>query len=139
MNILVAVDGSKYSEKAVEFASKLASKTGSSLNIIHVIPQISSTKGGIIRIMKEEIGSPDEAGKKYLRKARRIARGQGVKPKIKLREGDPSEEILKETEEREYHMIVVASCGKGKVNKLLLGSVCSDILHNAKCPVLVVR
>lgn len=137
MTFLVATDGSPTAERAVAFAAKLASKTCSPLVIIHVTPQLLTTKEDVIFLLKEELGSREKAGKKYLRKALEIAEKAGVKARTKLLDGSPAEEILKEAE-KGYEMLVLGSHGRGKIHEFLLGSVTSKIIHLSKIPVLVV-
>jgi nucleotide-binding universal stress UspA family protein len=137
MRILAATDGSGGSEKAIEFASKLASESNSSLTIIHVIPHIPTTYEEIITLVKEEIGDPKKAGDKYLAKGREIAEKYGIEPDLLLREGNPVMMIKEEA--KSFDLIVVGSHGKGKINESLLGSVSSKLVHISKVPVLVVR
>lgn len=137
MKILVATDGSEDSEKAIRFASKMASESGSSITLLHVIPKIETTKEEIITLMKEEIGSPEKAGQKYLEKGSLIAEEFGIKPDTKLLEGKEVKEIIKEADN--YDLIVAGSRGKGKLDEILLGSISSELVHKSKTPVLVVR
>lgn len=138
MTLPVATDGSNSSERAVAYASKLAARMGDSLLIIHVTPTLSSTKENMIRLLKEELGSREEAGKKYLRGAVSIAEREGVKADTKLVRGSPVEEILKEAD-RGHELLVIGHHGKGKVHDLLLGGVASKLIHLSEIPVLVVR
>lgn len=138
MTVLVATDGSSNAERAVAYASKLASKLGKSLLIIYVTPTLPTTKENMIRLLKEELGSPEEAGKKYLRRARTIAQKEGVRAEVKLMKGSPAEEILREAG-KGYDFIVLGHHGKGKVHELLLGGVASKIINLSKIPVLVVK
>jgi nucleotide-binding universal stress UspA family protein len=137
MKILVATDGSEGSLKAITFASKLASQSGSSITLMHVIPKIETTKEEIITLIKEEIGSPEKAGKKYLEDGRKLAGESGVNADTKLLDGHEVKEILKEAEN--FDLVVTGSQGKGKVNEFLLGSVSSKLVHDSKVPVLVVK
>lgn len=137
MKILVTTDGSKGSENATRFASKLAIESDSSITLLHVIPKIGTTKEDVITLLKEEIGSPDEAGKKYLENGSKIASEFGIKADTKLLNGAPLEEILKEAEN--YDLVVTGSHGLGAIDRFLLGSVSSELVHNSKVPVLVVR
>lgn len=137
MKILVATDGSEGSEKAIRFASKLASESQSSVTLLHVTPKIETTKEELITLLKEEIGSTEEAGTKYLEAGKKIAQEIGVEAETKLQGGDEVDEILKEGER--HDLIVIGSQGRGKVDRFLLGSVSSELVHKSKIPVLVVR
>ncbi|MEA3243534.1 MAG: universal stress protein, partial [Pseudomonadota bacterium] len=52
--------------------------------------------------------------------------------------GATAETILKKASELDVDMIVVGSHGRGAMYQLLVGSVSEGILHNSRCPVLVV-
>ena len=119
MKILVTTDWSSGSENAIRFASKLALESHSTITLLHVIPKIETTKEEIITVLKEEIGSPEEAGAKYLEDGKKIIEELGIKA--------------------ERHDLIVTGSGKGAVERLLLGSVSSELVHQSNVPVLVVR
>jgi nucleotide-binding universal stress UspA family protein len=139
MKILVATDGSKGAEKAVKFAAGLASATGSSLTLVYVVARLPTTKADIIELFKEVLGSLEQEGEKHLLRGKMTAEKLGAKTNTKLLEGNPAEEILKEAKKGGHDLIVVGSYGRGAVNKLLLGSVSSRLVHLSKIPVLVVK
>lgn len=137
MKILVATDGSEGSENAIRFASRLAKESHSTVTLLHVIPKIETTKEEIIILLKEEIGSPEEAGTKYLEAGRKIVEESGITAETKLLDGNEVDETLKEAER--YDLLVAGSHGKGKIDRFLLGSVSSELVRKSEVPVLVVR
>ncbi|MDI6655258.1 MAG: universal stress protein [Candidatus Hydrothermarchaeota archaeon] len=139
MKILAATDGSNCSERAVNFASKLASESKSKITIVYAVPKLPPTREELVKLLKKQLGSEKEAGNKYLQKGKKIAEKFGAKTETKLLEGNPVEEILKEAKNGRHDLIVVGSYGKGVINKFLLGSVSSKLLHLSRIPVLVVR
>ena len=56
---------------------------------------------------------------------------------VERREGSPSREILKLTEERQADMIMVGAHGRNKIKDYLLGSTASHIIHKSHVPVLI--
>jgi nucleotide-binding universal stress UspA family protein len=56
-----------------------------------------------------------------------------------LKEGDPSEEILRTVQETDCDLIVMGTHGRTGVRRLLMGSVAEHILRKAACPVLTVK
>ena len=138
MKILVTTDGSESSEKAIEFASKLAKSCNLGMVIAHVIPSIYGTKEDILILIKEEIGNPEKAGRKYLAKGKEIASKYGVEAEVKLLKGDIIDVILKEAE-KGYDFLVVGYHGRRKINELLMGSIANKILKLSKIPVLIVK
>lgn len=54
-------------------------------------------------------------------------------------EGTPYEEILREAQERQVDLIVIPSRDRSELDKWLLGSTASKVVHHAHCAVLVLR
>ena len=142
--ILVAVDGSEYSKKALEFACELAKKFDGSLHIVHV-PQGSAADrvmvlGGasvMIHAGREEI---EKAGRMLIEAAQEIA--EEKRPgnvSTELRGGDPADEIVKSAEENASDCIVIGSRGLGDFGGLLLGSVSHKVNHSAPCTCITVH
>lgn len=139
MKVLAATDGSENAERAIKFACRLAQAEKSQLTIVHVVPELPTTKREIIELISKTLGEQNDAGRKYLEHGRKIASKFGVKPSLKLLKGNPAEELLKEIERGKYGLVVVGSRGRGRLNELLLGSVSSKLVHLARASVLVVR
>jgi nucleotide-binding universal stress UspA family protein len=53
-----------------------------------------------------------------------------------VRKGVPSEEVLKEEQEKGIDLIVIASLGQAGLSKYLTGSIARNVLKGATCPVL---
>jgi nucleotide-binding universal stress UspA family protein len=143
-HILVAVDGSEYSRKALEFACELAEKFDGSLHIVHV-PQGSAADrvmvlGGasvMIHAGRDEI---EKAGRTLIEAAKDIAQDSlPDKVTTELRGGDPAEEIVKSAEEHSSDCIVIGSRGLGDFGGLLLGSVSHKVNHSAPCTCITVH
>ena len=146
MNIILAVDGSKSSRKAVEFVGRLfhAQSSGIELRIVYVVPPISHYYYGFEFIPYGDTSSwPDAKAKEFggqlLDEVSRPLNEAGYKVTAEVLEGDPAETIRRIAEEHNADLIVVGSRGLSAVGGLALGSVSQKLLHRAKCPVLVVR
>ncbi len=136
-NILVAVDGSKYSDKAFDVAIDMAKKYGTSLFVLHVFQGGSGT--GII----VSPGFEDD-----LRSAgQEILDSYGAKVKEKhlqnvrmfLLEGDPAQKIIESASAEKSGLVIIGSRGRGGFRELMLGSVSHKVANHAGCPVLIVR
>lgn len=142
--ILVAVDGSEYSKKALEFACELAQKFDSSLHIVHV-PQGSAADrvmvlGGasiMIHAGREQI---EKAGRKLIEAAQEIAE-ENLPGRVstELRGGDPAVEIVASAQETAADCVVIGSRGLGDFGGLLLGSVSHKVNHSAPCTCITVH
>ena len=124
MTILVGVDGSNYSEAALELAAEEASLRRARLLVVFAW----EPPGGL----------PGEA---ELIAQWAVARVAELQPEVacegKAIEGHPVAVLLKEAEGA--NMIVVGSRGRGGFTGLLLGSVSQQVVHHAQCAVVVVR
>jgi len=140
--ILVGLDGSEYSLKALEFAVDLAKKYSSQLVLIHVVMRqiyaINPPEAGILAgtaIVREL----EAEGKAILAKGEETVKAQGLPVEARLRQGVPAEELLRAAADEKVDLIVLGSRGLSQVRAFLLGSVSDKVSHHAKCPTLIVR
>jgi nucleotide-binding universal stress UspA family protein len=142
MKVLVAVDGSKPSMKAVEFALNLA-KEHHSVEVVLITVGCAydwTYVSDDVFVDPEKINEAcDLAFSKKLDEAKKIFEdaGQDVKA-IMISGGDPAKEILKYVEENDIERIIVGNKGLNPLSGLL-GSVAYSILKNAKVPVILVK
>ena len=144
--ILVPSDGSKTSQKAVNYAVGLAKQTGSSLILLSVIDKSSfipqsipspATQKYITEPLEDYL---KEASQAHLEEAAQLCTKNGVQSKTIIRSGHPVEEIIKEAKKSNVDLIVLESHGRSALKAALLGSVTFGIIHkDTKIPVLVVR
>jgi len=145
--ILVGVDGSSASLKAVDLAAGLANKYNAELILLTVVPHFSPGVDPALEeyARVEHIQDPATelglaAAKTVLDHARRAAQATGAsriaaEPSF----GDPAHEIITAAGDRGADLIVVGSRGHGRLAGLLLGSVAHKVISLAPCPTLVVR
>ena len=140
--ILVGLDGSEYSLKALEFAVDLAKKYSSQLVLVHVVMRqiyaINPPEAGILAgtaIVREL----EAEGKAILAKGEETVKAQGLPVEARLRQGVPAEELLRAAADEKVDLIVLGSRGLSQVRAFLLGSVSDKVSHHAKCPTLIVR
>jgi nucleotide-binding universal stress UspA family protein len=91
----------------------------------------------------EQVGEATPAaraqGEAILAAARGRAGSQGRTVETLLGEGSPTEVILDAVRDVEPNLLAVGTRGAGPVERLLLGSVSSALVHHSPCDVLVVR
>jgi len=140
--ILVGLDGSDYSLKALEFAIDLAKKYQSQLVLVHVVMRqiyaINPPEAGVLAgtaIVREL----EADGKAILAKGEEAVKAQGVLVETRLRQGVPAEELLRAAADEKVDLIVLGSRGLSQVRAFFLGSVSDKVSHHAKCPTLIVR
>lgn len=138
-SILVAVDGSKESERAFEKAVQIAKKDGAKLHIAHVVDVPNITAIG--RYTSYSTGDAIKYGKKILDEFSEKSKELGFEDvNIILEHGSPKRDIpTKISEDNKIDLIVCGATGVNAVERFLIGSVSEQIVRLANCDVLVVR
>lgn len=150
MKLLVCTDGSEQSKKAMEKAVEIASGCKvSQVTLINVyektddLPPESHDRIPItkedVRVIKEMRENEKEDRKTLLTEQAEYFKKNNIQPETIAECGHPAEVITRVANEGSYDMIILGSRGLGGLKKLLLGSVSSAVLHEAKCSVLVVK
>jgi nucleotide-binding universal stress UspA family protein len=140
--LLVATDGSRWSEAAAAAALGLARSSGSSVTIISVVPSESAEPLDIVHSgMQRELIAEKELGaaEKNARRIRELAEKEGVKARAYVMAGRPFEAILGAAEEDHADLIVMGSHGRTGLEKLLMGSVTERVITLSGRAVLVVK
>lgn len=142
MKILVPVDGSTYSDRAVDH---LVSKLGwfkdaveiHLLNVQHGIPygRRVSEAVGHDRIAKFH----QDEGMAALASARRKLDAAKVKYNYHIGVGEEAEVICRYAKDKEVDQIFMGTRGLGQVSTLVLGSVATKVIHLSPVPVLLVK
>ncbi|XP_077243915.1 universal stress protein A-like protein isoform X1 [Tasmannia lanceolata] len=74
-----------------------------------------------------------------LERAKEICVKAGVTPELITEVGEPKEAICEAVEKLKINLLILGSRGQGALQRVFLGSVSNYCVHNAKCPVLVVK
>jgi len=135
--IILAIDGSDHSYRALECAKNLARSLGGSLWLVHVFPHTSDLLG--YEQYESLVARRTTAGQAILNEARERLGEIPVAIKEELIEGPEAEAILNVAQTREADLIVMGTRGLGSLRGLLLGSVSNKVIQQAPCPVLLVR
>ncbi len=135
--ILVPLDGSEASLKALDEAAELAKLTKGEITIIHVYSMGTSL---VISESQEHFQKlAIKNGEALLLKAKETAKNKGFNVKKVLLEGDPVEQIVKTAHEGYFELIVMGASGLSGFKEFFLGSVSHGVIKSAPCPVLVTR
>ena len=126
--IVLALDGSEGSNKAIPVATELARQDGARVVIAHV-EQLAGKGGGPIRANEDEIQAE-------IRKRAEELSDDGIEASVEMRSVMHS--IAEIADESGADLIVAGSTGHTAVGGFLLGSVTQRLLNVASCPVLVV-
>jgi nucleotide-binding universal stress UspA family protein len=137
--IVVGVDGSGHSQRALEWAINEAAIRQAALTIVTVHQLVAGYSGhGVLYPGDNE--RAEKAGQVAKQEADKILEGMGehrpASVTVDARSGFPAEELL--TASQDADMIVLGSRGAGGFAQLLMGSVSDQITHHAHCPVVIV-
>jgi len=145
--ILVAVDGSKPAQKALDYALDLADICGAEVAILSVVPHLhlptsSDLNEGITASELFEVTAKMRSvHEEVLKEA--LAKAQSKKPRLKIStklvEGHPADEIMKFSVEGGFDLIVMGSRGLHGFSEFLLGSVTHRVADHCKIPLLIVK
>ncbi len=136
MKLLVPVDGSEYSLKAVETACNLAkSQAPSTLLLVAVGIELPELEEG--RYIADKMKAQAEAA---LTRAKDVAQKCGTVGEVLLAIGaSPAEEIVAVAKKEKADMIVIGSRGLAGKTSSFLGSTASKVVTYSPCSVLVVK
>lgn len=147
MKVLVATDGSDH---AVEAARRGLSVLGAAdevavMCVVHTPAVVSSGMesgfaGGMATpevVDAAWVGAKEEADDSIDRTVAALPEGLTVTRVVQT--GEPGLAIVAAAEELGVDAVVIGSRGRGAIKRALLGSVSTHVVHNAPCPVLVVR
>jgi len=149
--ILVSIDGSKKSLDAADYGISLAKLFNAVVTVIHVLPQeirygydsvdaiqpdIPSTPvKGIVELSKHEVQA--KLLNKIMEKAKEM--DVNLQTDIIVATRSVASEIVDYADKLDADLIIAGTRGRSGLKRILLGSVASEILRYADCPVLIVK
>ena len=140
MKMLLAVDGSKFTKKALGFLATHENLAGpeDEVVVLHVQspvpPRVKTMLGsGIVNDYHR-----DEA-QKVLDPISRFLKRHNVQFRTLWVVGTPSEEVLRSARKEKAHMIVMGTHGQGLISRALMGSVAQRVVAASDIPVLLVK
>jgi len=147
-NILVPIDGSEHSKKALEYALDLAEKYSGKINLLTVVQPVVVTSPVILtQPMISQSPAPfyvkeiEESHKSILKESFRWAKEKNPEIEIskKIITGRATESIVEEAKKEKIDLIVIGSHGTSGIKEWFLGSVTNRVADQAPCPVFIVK
>ena len=134
--ILVPLDGSKYSEKALQRAYEVVNAFNSKLILLYVVE-----KSLPINLLDRKVYLEilRKFGNKTLEKANNVLSEKGITAKTFLKEGNIVNEIKKVAKKENCDLIIVGNKGLGTVTRFLLGSVSNKLAQSSSCSLLIIK
>ena len=147
MKILLATDGTKQSEAAIEILDRFCLSDGDEVKIITVIdmavPMTIDIYGGFLPDTTELEKVARENAARVLEqtseKVKGFCKSDGVTITAETLFGSPESRIVETAEQSEIDLIIIGSHGYNAWERLLLGSISDSVVRHAPCSVLVVR
>jgi len=137
--ILVPVDGSDNSYRALEAALVLSEKLGSNISVVNVMEQVPITHIESEKLLSELLEAYKKENQEILSKCSDIASQKGIAIKTVLLQGNPAPVILDYSKKENFDLVIMGSRGMGKFKELILGSVSSKIVHHSPCAIMIIR
>ncbi len=140
-SLLVGIDGSESSKRAIEFACRLADESGSKLHIVHVIPwspySFTSPAENEYRSANKakEIAAAEE---QIMQPALAIAEDFVVVPTSNVVHGSPADQLVLIAKRKSTSQIIVGRTGDSRIKQVLFGSTPVRLIQMSKTPVTVV-
>lgn len=147
-HIILGVDGSEASNKAVGVAAELAKKLAAKVTVVYaiadpimVMPPVAPTEAMITPPLLDETAlvELEQAGRAITAAAAERLTQAGVSTDVRLERGPAGAQIVQAARAAGADLIVVGSRGHSKLEELLLGSVSDAVVREAPCSVLIVR
>lgn len=136
MNILVPLDGSEASQKALLQACDLAKNYQANLILVYVIDKPLSLN---LLDRKEYLEILRKFGNKVLIKGKQTSENKGLDVTTIMKEGNITNEIVKLAKNKKCNLIMVGSKGLGATARFFLGSVSNKLANNSPCSILIVK
>jgi nucleotide-binding universal stress UspA family protein len=144
--ILVPVDGSEASGKALWMANEIAMKFGAELEFLHIIPDMPPPiadpvgMGGLVYDYNASSEVLEQEADRVISDAKVKTTAQTVHTSKLRADGQRiADVIVQATRTKQADLIVMGTHGRGGFNRMLLGSVAEGVAHHASVPVLLVR
>ena len=135
--ILVALDGSELSERVIESLKELQIQPATTIILSHVIP--SSESEVEIAVDRPQTSSEDLPYRQIEKQLQSYQVDLSCDSELEIVTGDPAEEIIRLANIYQVDLIVIGSRGLTGLQRILEGSVSSQVVTDAPCSVLVVK
>jgi nucleotide-binding universal stress UspA family protein len=133
--ILLAVDGSPHSSKTLPVAIDMAQKYGAEVTVLHV-REFEKYEGSDV-----DLGPPQDA-ESLVGDTVQALRAEGIEAMGEIRRvtpGQTPDEIVRVAAAAQVALIILGTRGMSELRSLVLGGVANKVVHQAHCPVLLVR
>ena len=131
--LLVATDGSEFSENAIREAMKLAKACSSKLIAVSVVQTNIEFEAGAPQVIEKA----EKEAVEHLESIKNMASKEGVACEtiVHLSE-EPYQDIVYEAEKNRVNLIIIGTHGRTGIKRLIMGSVTAKVIGHAPCNIL---
>ncbi len=139
--MLVPIDFSEHSRRALEYAKKIATAFEARLQLLHVVEQMihpsfyAIGKTSILDLDPDIVGRSQREMERWLQEVE----GPNVSAETFVIDGRANRDIVKFAEDHDSDLIVIATHGLSGLDRFLMGSVTQKVVRRAPCPVFTVK
>jgi len=137
-NILVPIDFSNNSRKAVGYAIPLAAQSGARITLLHVVGKTVVYPVEMSVVIPGEAQTVASAHKHLVALGRKLIPGP-LQGKMLVHIGEPFDEITRLARRSKAGLIICTTHGYTGLAHVLLGSTAERIVRHAPCPVLTIK
>src|SRR3989338_6657709 len=135
-NILVPIDGSKNSFKALTKAIYLAKKCDASITALYVL-RVAYDNPDLVYVTQTQ--NELKKVEKFLSTAKNQVTKNSVSFKKKILFGHEAKRIIDFAQKQRFDLIVMGARGRGVMKQMFLGSVSNTVMHNSNDPLLIIK
>jgi nucleotide-binding universal stress UspA family protein len=137
--LLVPVDGSENSLRALEAAIFLSKKLDAQITALHVMEKAPTVYIHPQKELEELLKNYRKESERIIEKCQQIGKNNRIELNMAVSEGDVASKIIQYVDKGRFDLVVMGHRGSGKFKEMVLGSVSEKVLHRTKCSVLIVR
>lgn len=146
MQVIVATDGSKFGKWALEWVARLPLAEPPSVKVVHILDlgalrapfMVQPVVAGTERYLKAEVAKFVQQAKRTKEEAAALLKSLRLKGRVVTERGPVAATIV-EAAKRGVRLVAIGSRGLDALDRFMLGSVSTHVIHHVSCSVLVVR
>jgi nucleotide-binding universal stress UspA family protein len=137
--LLVPMDGSDNSFRALNHAIFLSQKITAQITALHVMEYLPVVYIESQQTLDAIFSKHLQESNNILNKSRQVGDKKSVRVETELRKGDASSNIIEYSKKENFDTIIMGRRGMGKLRELVLGSTSTKVLSHSDCTVVIVK
>jgi nucleotide-binding universal stress UspA family protein len=136
--LLVTLDGSEFAERVLPWV-RASTRLGSRVLLLSV-PEVPEARrfGGIVDEIQELRQEAEDRACSYLAGVAKVLEEDGISTRLIVEGSRPAKTIVRIAKEEQVDVILLATHGRGGLDRLFMGSVADRVVRSSRCPVFLV-